>query len=196
MDFENLCEVFGTTSEASVFEGHAFSTQDLMPFVNRNVQVSTKVPPSYDGKTSYFAYEDLIDEWCDVTNLEKDKWGPALRNRLEGEAYTYKDVLDRDKLKDPVKGVKYFKKTLRPYFVKGAESIFLWRFFQFVRFGRGHMEFLQWMTKMTVARRRLVEAWMDLLPDIPQPDYEAWICLLYTSPSPRDGLLSRMPSSA
>ena len=25
---------------------------------------------------------------------------------------------------------------------------------------------------------------------------EAVICLLYTSPSPRDGLLSRMPSSA
>ena len=24
----------------------------------------------------------------------------------------------------------------------------------------------------------------------------AWVCLLYTSPSPRDGLLSRMPSSA
>ena len=26
--------------------------------------------------------------------------------------------------------------------------------------------------------------------------YEATSCLLYTSPSPRDGLLSRMPSSA
>ena len=26
--------------------------------------------------------------------------------------------------------------------------------------------------------------------------YDAWTCLLYTSPSPRDGLLSRMPSSA
>ena len=25
---------------------------------------------------------------------------------------------------------------------------------------------------------------------------DAYICLLYTSPSPRDGLLSRMPSSA
>ena len=24
----------------------------------------------------------------------------------------------------------------------------------------------------------------------------SWTCLLYTSPSPRDGLLSRMPSSA
>ena len=27
-------------------------------------------------------------------------------------------------------------------------------------------------------------------------EYEVTICLLYTSPSPRDGLLSRMPSSA
>ena len=26
--------------------------------------------------------------------------------------------------------------------------------------------------------------------------YHGWHCLLYTSPSPRDGLLSRMPSSA
>ena len=29
-----------------------------------------------------------------------------------------------------------------------------------------------------------------------QPWKEWWVCLLYTSPSPRDGLLSRMPSSA
>ena len=28
------------------------------------------------------------------------------------------------------------------------------------------------------------------------PIYEPGLCLLYTSPSPRDGLLSRMPSSA
>ena len=27
-------------------------------------------------------------------------------------------------------------------------------------------------------------------------DYKDDVCLLYTSPSPRDGLLSRMPSSA
>ena len=36
--------------------------------------------------------------------------------------------------------------------------------------------------------------WLDLkINDIPQT---ALSCLLYTSPSPRDGLLSRMPSSA
>ena len=28
------------------------------------------------------------------------------------------------------------------------------------------------------------------------PNLQAYNCLLYTSPSPRDGLLSRMPSSA
>ena len=34
-------------------------------------------------------------------------------------------------------------------------------------------------------------------PDLIQPDpVQPAICLLYTSPSPRDGLLSRMPSSA
>ena len=30
----------------------------------------------------------------------------------------------------------------------------------------------------------------------PEADLQLGICLLYTSPSPRDGLLSRMPSSA
>ena len=34
------------------------------------------------------------------------------------------------------------------------------------------------------------------LLDEVESEYQASICLLYTSPSPRDGLLSRMPSSA
>ena len=33
-------------------------------------------------------------------------------------------------------------------------------------------------------------------PSVALPGKRALICLLYTSPSPRDGLLSRMPSSA
>ena len=49
-------------------------------------QVTTKVPPSFDGRGSWFAYEDAIDDWCDITELDNDKRGPALRNRLEGEA--------------------------------------------------------------------------------------------------------------
>ena len=70
---------------------------------------STKVPPSYEGRSSWFAYEDAIDDWCDITELDNDKRGPALRNRLEGEAAIHKRLLDRDRLKDPNNGVKYFK---------------------------------------------------------------------------------------
>ena len=36
----------------------------------------------------------------------------------------------------------------------------------------------------------------DLLAAESCENTEVYICLLYTSPSPRDGLLSRMPSSA
>ena len=37
---------------------------------------------------------------------------------------------------------------------------------------------------------------IDLLTKEKKKDPMYFICLLYTSPSPRDGLLSRMPSSA
>ena len=83
-------------------------------------QVTTKVPPSYDGRSSWVAYEDAIDDWCDITELDGDKRGPALRNRLEGEAAIHKRLVDRERLKDPNNGVKYFKSFLRPLFVKGA----------------------------------------------------------------------------
>ena len=45
-------------------------------------QVTTKVPPGFDGKTSWFAFEDAMGDWCDIAELESEKWGPALRNRL------------------------------------------------------------------------------------------------------------------
>ena len=35
-------------------------------------QVTAKVPPSYDGRGSWFAYEDAIDDWCDITELDND----------------------------------------------------------------------------------------------------------------------------
>src|SRR5665647_3160578 len=39
--------------------------------------------------------------------------------------------------------------------------------------------------------------WLLAHPQSHNPSYELrYSCLLYTSPSPRDGLLSRMPSSA
>ena len=58
--------------------------------------VTTKIPPAFGGTGSLFAYEDAIDDWEDITELEKPKRGPALRNRLLGGASIYKRIFDRD----------------------------------------------------------------------------------------------------
>ena len=92
-------------------------------------QMTTKVAPAYDGRTSFFAFEDAIDDWCDITELEAERRGPALRNRLGGGAAQYKQLLavhlDGELLKDPVEGVNYFERFLRPHFIKGAQPVFL-----------------------------------------------------------------------
>ena len=130
-------------------------------------QVTTKVPPGFDGKTSWFAFEDAIDDWCDITELEAEKWGPALRNRLEGEASVYKRLLDREQLREPNgRGVEYFKRTLRPHFVKGAQTVFLYRFMRFMKNNRGNAELMKWMTRFQIDGRRLEESWMDLCPEL------------------------------
>ena len=98
---------------------------------------TTKIPPSYNGKTSWFAYEDAVLDWIDITELDEVKQGPALKNGLRDEAAVYKPLLDRDKLKEKDTGVKYFLQEMRPRFVKGAQSVFLWRLFQFFYFRRG-----------------------------------------------------------
>ncbi|OLP89146.1 Kinesin-like protein Klp59C [Symbiodinium microadriaticum] len=132
-------------------------------------QVTTNVPPSYDGRSSWFAYEDAIDDWCDITELDGDKRGPALRNRLEGEAAIHKRLLDRDRLKDPNNGVKYVKSFLRPLFVKGAANVFLYRFQQFMNLHRGNGDMLRWITRFQLSVQRMQEAWNDTYLPITDP---------------------------
>ena len=49
--------------------------------------------------------------------------------------------------------------------------------------------------KLVVIPEGALQGFNDEIFDLNHEDY-ARTCLLYTSPSPRDGLLSRMPSSA
>ena len=120
--------------------------------------MSSKIPPSFDGRTSWFQYEEMIDDWLDLTTLDPAKHGPALKNRLTGDAVVYKEMMQRTLLKDPIEGVKHFKAVLRPYFIKGTQSVFLWRFFQFMRTHRGNTEFIKWIGKFGVSHKRLSEA--------------------------------------
>ena len=55
--------------------------------------------------------------------LQVSKRGPALKHRLVGIAEKYKGLLNRESLRAD-DGVKYFQDTLRPHFIKGAQSVF------------------------------------------------------------------------
>ena len=72
--------------------------------------ITTEIPPLFDGSTSWFQNGELIDDWSDLTVLEAEKRGPALNNRLVGDAEMYKGPLDREHLK-AADGVKYVRDT-------------------------------------------------------------------------------------
>ena len=139
-----LCEVIHARANLNV-------VAELFARMNQFSQATTKMPPSFDGKTSWFAYEDAIDDWCDITELDDEKRGLALRNRLEGD------------------GVTDFKRTLRPFFVKGSVNVFLYRFQQFMNLRRGSSDLMQWMSRFQIQLKRLEEAWGDTLTPINDP---------------------------
>ena len=102
----------------SAWQNHAYAE----PCPTAVLQFTTKIAPSFDGRVSWFSYEEAIDDWCGITELEQSKRGPALRNRLEGDAAVYKPLLDRAALAAPT-GVTYLKTQLRQHFVKGTIGI-------------------------------------------------------------------------
>ena len=100
-----------------------------------------QIPPAFDGCSSWFTYEEAIEDWCDLTELDPDKLGPALKQRLEGEAAVYKPLMDRYLLRVPAAGVSYFINLVRPHLVKGAQSVLMWRFFQHLRRKPGRVRY-------------------------------------------------------
>ena len=97
------------------------------------------------------------------TVLEAGKRRPALKNRLVGDLAMHKELLSRESLRAE-DGVKYFKDTLRPHFIKGAQSIFLWRLYRFSRAKRGNTEMVKWIGKFSLLLKRRRDARMDTLP--------------------------------
>ena len=122
----------------------ALASASLISPATQAQQGTTKIPPYYDGTKLLFTYEEAVLDWSDLTELSVEKRGPALKRRLEGAAGIYKNFLLRDELKAEG-GVEYLLKTLRPYFVKGAPSVFLWRFMQLFKFHRGHQDMQLWL---------------------------------------------------
>ena len=59
---------------------------------------------------------------------------------------------------------------MRPKFVKGTQSVFLWRFFKIFSFHRGSQDFLTWITRFRVLRKRVLDAWQDLFEEATDTD--------------------------
>ena len=133
--------------------------------------VTTEVPPGYDGTTNWFRYADAVEEWCDLTKVEARRRGPAVAARLSGRAEIYKERLDRERLRDPETGVEYLLATLRPFFVKDTQSVFLYRFFQLLRCNRGQTDHQRWMIKYEIARQKAVDAWLEATTPRPAADH-------------------------
>ena len=66
-----------------------------------------------------------------------ERLGPSLKNALVGAAGFYKNMLNNADLRNPDNGVRHFKDTLRPYFVKGVNY-------------RGNQEFVLWIGRFEV----------------------------------------------
>ena len=89
--------------------------------------------------------------------------------RLLGRAELFKERLDRDRLKDPETGVEHLVSTLKPYFIKDGQSVFLYRFFQMFRCNRGQTDFQRWMVKYEIARQKTIEIRFDITTPRPDP---------------------------
>ena len=69
----------------------AYRAESTFDF-SAGIGITTKIQPLFDGSTSCIKYEELIEDWLDLTVLEEIKRGPALRNRLVGEAETHRGL--------------------------------------------------------------------------------------------------------
>ena len=140
---EDFCDFPSEYKESTESMVGAYRAESTFDFSARS-GITTKMPPLFGGSTSWFKYEELIENWSDLTVLEETNRGPALRNRLVGDAEIHKGLLNRESLR-ATDGVKYFRNTLRPHFIKGAHNVFLWRCYQFnrarrVKFGNGQVD--------------------------------------------------------
>ena len=123
--------------------------------------------PAFDGTESFFAYEEMVEEWELISKLTPEKRGPALRHRLDGRAkiFAHSSDIDVKKLQAPgdpdtgeESGVAYLMRLLKIRFVRAPVHVFLFRLTQFLQLRRKGTDYQMWITKWNRALRRLQEA--------------------------------------
>ena len=94
--------------------------------------------------------KDAIDDWRDITELDGEKRGPALRNRLEGDGR-------RHLQEDPGQGCLEERGRRRNLLQEDAAILcerqcarFLYRFQPFRNLRRGSSDLMRWMMSNSV----------------------------------------------
>ena len=54
--------------EDALLTGDAYAAQDAEAW--NTSKMSQKVPPAYDGISSFFSFEELVEEWQTITSVE------------------------------------------------------------------------------------------------------------------------------
>eukprot|EP00975_Prorocentrum_lima_P063010 12888909-Prorocentrum_lima.AAC.1 len=83
--------------ESSGQAGMSYSSNELPP----GALMTAKIPPSFDGRMSWFAFEELVRDWIDCGAVDKASRGPLLTNRLTGSAAWHKQMMNRELLMNP-----------------------------------------------------------------------------------------------
>ena len=142
------------------------------------MKMNKKIPPFFDGKKSWFSYEDELDDWVELTEEPPEKQGILVKHRLIEDAEYWRHALDNTLLKKK-NGIKYLKDTLRPHYVKGASLLFLWRFLSLVNLRKPrNMEMLHWIPRVHTKKKRTLDAWMncaDQIKDKKDPKYLQYV---------------------
>ena len=131
------------------------------------------------GSEGYFLNQFLVEH----TNKRTDRWGGSYENRM----------------RLPIEVVQRVRAAV------GEDFILIYRLsmIDLIPNGSTHDEVVQLAQEIEKAGATIINTgigWHEariptIATSVPRAAF-SWVCLLYTSPSPRDGLLSRMPSSA
>ena len=91
---------------------------------SQGLQFILTVAPSFDGRVSWFSFEEAVDDWLGITPLTQEQWAPSLKGKIDRRSNVIQATLG-EKLKDPSEGLAYPKTAQRPRCVKSVESVFI-----------------------------------------------------------------------
>ena len=122
--------------------------------------ISVKIPPFFDGSTSWFKYDELIDDWLNLTQLEPGKRGPALKNSLLGDESMYKGLLERESLRSEDE-VQVFHGYFETPLHQRSSECFPLLILHFIRARGENMEMVKWIETCSLLIKLLKDSRMD-----------------------------------